>query len=327
MTDETTLSSLSKKTPSDLVWEQHYRPKTWDELILPTRLKDQLAGGDIRNYLFKGPAGVGKTSTAYVLAKGRKVKFIDCSNDRGINFIKEQINEFCSVASFDGVGMKVIILDEIDALKHDAQQSLRGTIEKFSKIARFIGTCNYPEKIIDAVKSRLAPVDFNLTDNADKQEQITNYVKRLKQILAENGMTIGDNNVLVTIIKKHYPDMRGLLQILQDMHSRGVKVITMKDISSVASDAHSEVYQMLVDESNPVELYKKLSGWRTKEHILISSLQSELTKWLIAKHPDKASRLGEIAILTHKYGVESKNSLDLFITMLALCYEISKLLK
>jgi len=318
---------LEKMMPKDIVWEERYRPRTMDELILPTKYKKQLSNEQLRNYLFVGQQGTGKTSTAYVISKKRKVKFIDCSSSRSISTIRDEISAFCAIASVDGVGKKVIILDEIDALPHLAQQALRGTIEKFKSVARFIATCNYPEKILPPVMSRFTVVNFDLQDETDRNEQVGNYARRLKHIVESNGMTFENSQVIATIIKKFYPDMRNLLQTLQDCYDRGVKIITSKDIMSASTTQYDEAFEKIISTSNPVELYKYFSAWKTKENILLNGLQSEFARHIITKHPEKADRLGEVAIVVHRYGVESKHALDLFITMLACVYDLSKTLQ
>lgn len=318
---------LETLLPKDIVWEEMYRPKNLDELMLPEKLKLEFKSGELRNYLLVGQQGTGKTSTALVLTKKRKVKFVDCSSNRSISMIRDEISEFCSIASIDGIGHKVIILDEVDALKADSQQALRGTIEKYSSVARFIATCNYPEKILAPVLSRFTIVNFDLPDKKDNHEQVSNYAKRIKFIATEHGMSFANTDVIALILKKFYPDMRNILQTLQDCHSRGIKVITASDIINSSTTQFDEAFEFIFNESNPVELYKYFSAWRTKEHILISGLNSEFARYVMTKHPQKAGSLGEIAVLSHKYGVESKTSLDLFITLLALIYEITKTLK
>lgn len=318
---------LEKLQPKDIVWEERYRPKNLDELILPSAYKKQLGNGELRNYLLIGTQGTGKTSTAYVLSKGRKTKFIDCSTNRSISMIRDEISSFCAIASIDGHGSKVIILDEIDALKADAQQALRGTIEKFTKVARFIATCNYPEKLLKPVVSRFSVVNFDLLDDEMKKEQLVNYAQRLKLIMNENGMSYSEPQVITAIIKKFYPDMRSLLQTLQDFHSRGVKVISVKDVVNSSNSQFSEAFDMIIKESSPIELYKYFSSWKSKENILLNGIQSEFAKYIVTKYPQHLDKLGTVAVLSHKYGVESHNSLDLFITMLASVYELAKTLK
>ena len=78
--------------------------------------------------------------------------YINASDERGIETIRDKVATFASVASFEPI--KVVILDEADFLTIQAQASLRNIIETFSRTTRFILTCNYVERIIDPLQSR-----------------------------------------------------------------------------------------------------------------------------------------------------------------------------
>lgn len=111
--------------------------------------------------LFAGPAGTGKTSASYVIAKhmlGKNydaINFIEsnASDDRGIDFIRSGLKTAMRSKGL-GVSRKVILLDEADGLTPAAQDAMRQLIEKYSKNALIIMTCNEIEKIRPAIRSR-----------------------------------------------------------------------------------------------------------------------------------------------------------------------------
>ncbi|MHA1662978.1 MAG: AAA family ATPase [Candidatus Thorarchaeota archaeon] len=117
--------------------------------------------------LFRGPPGTGKTSAAYVIARTvlgehhNSVNFIEsnASDDRGISYIRDEL-KFAMRSKPLGVPRKVILLDEADGLTTQAQDAMRQLIEKYSKNAMLILTCNEMEKIRPAIRSRCSVYEF-----------------------------------------------------------------------------------------------------------------------------------------------------------------------
>ena len=79
---------------------------------------------------------------------------LNASDDRGIDVVREQIKVFASTRNIFNAGVKLIILDEADAMTSDAQAALRRVIEKYTSNTRFCMICNYVNKIIPALQSR-----------------------------------------------------------------------------------------------------------------------------------------------------------------------------
>lgn len=146
--------------------------------------------------LFYGPPGTGKTSTILALARemygsrvGNMVLELNASDDRGIGVVRQEIQDFASTMlmvgrhrfresalpalrrragsprmrsspQFAGKALKLVILDECDAMTKDAQFALRRVIEKYSRNTRFCLICNYASKIIPALQSRCTRFRF-----------------------------------------------------------------------------------------------------------------------------------------------------------------------
>ena len=155
--------------PNNTLWVESYRPKTIDDCILPSRIKDVFQGyvssGEFPNLILAGPAGVGKTSISKALCDqlGVDMLFVNASLDRGIGDIRTTVAQFASTVSLTG-DKKVVLLDEADNLTQDSQKALRALIEEFQNHCRFILTCNYPHNIIDAIHSRCTVFDFHVRD-------------------------------------------------------------------------------------------------------------------------------------------------------------------
>ena len=139
---------------SNSLWVEKYRPDVLTNYVGNEHLKGivvrYLAENDIQNLIFYGPAGTGKTTLAKLLVKNLDCEYlyINASDERGIETIRDKVSGFASTMSFKP--LKVVILDEADFLTIQAQASLRNVIETFSKSTRFILTCNYVERIISS---------------------------------------------------------------------------------------------------------------------------------------------------------------------------------
>ena len=137
---------------------EKYRPSKLETYVGNENIKKSISKyleqNDIQNLIFYGPAGTGKTTLAKLCVQNLNCDhlYINASDERGIETIRDKVQGFASVASFKP--LKVVILDEADFLTIQAQASLRNIIETFSRTTRFIMTCNFVERIIDPLQSR-----------------------------------------------------------------------------------------------------------------------------------------------------------------------------
>ena len=143
---------------------EKYRPQSVDSYVGNQEFKDivslYIAENDIQNLLLYGPAGTGKTSAAKLIVNKIECDYIyiNASDERGIDTIREKVVGFASTMSFKP--LKVVILDEADYLTIQSQAALRNVMEQYSRNTRFILTCNYVEKIIDPIQSRCQVVNI-----------------------------------------------------------------------------------------------------------------------------------------------------------------------
>lgn len=209
---------------SEFLLCEKYRPHKVEDTILPYRIKkvfqDYVKEGNIPNLMLTGPAGCGKTTIAKAMCEelGLNHLFINSSDERGIDMLRTKIKGYASTISLTG-GRKVIILDEADYLTPEAQAGLRGAIEEFSENCSFIFTCNFKARLIDALHSRCAVVDFSLKGD-EKAKMAMEMFKRLKTILVTEGIEY-DANVLGKIVSRYFPDYRRTLNEIQRYSSGG----------------------------------------------------------------------------------------------------------
>jgi DNA polymerase III delta prime subunit len=191
------------------LWVEKYRPQTLEEYVgnetIKNKIADYLKQGSIQNLLFHGVAGTGKTTLAKLIAKNLNcdLLYINASDERGIDTIRDKIIPFASSMSFNDV--KIVILDEADYITPQAQATLRNTIESCSKTTRFIFTCNYLERIISPLQSRCQT--FEITPPS--KEQVTNQINN---ILSKEGI---NEKIPLEIINTYYPDIRKIINTTQ----------------------------------------------------------------------------------------------------------------
>lgn len=218
-----------------ILWVEKYRPKTIEDCILPENIKstfqEYVNKKEIPNLLLSGTAGVGKTTIAKAMCEevGCDYIVINGSSERGISVMQTQVMNYATSMSLSG-GRKVVILDEADNLTPDAQKALRGMMEEVSVNCSFIFTCNFKNRILDAIHSRCTVVDFKL--NGSKQKMAAAFFKRVEWILDQEGVNY-DKQVVAAVITKHFPDNR---RILNELQRHSVSGSIDKDILASVSD-------------------------------------------------------------------------------------------
>ena len=199
------------------LWVEKYRPHKIADCILPDAMKatfqEYVNRKEVPNLLLSGTAGIGKTTVAKAMCDEIGIDYlvINGSDNRGISTIQVDVKSYATSMSFSG-GKKVVIIDEADNLTADAQKALRGIIEEVSINCSFIFTCNFKNRIMDAIHSRCSVIDFKA--NGSKAKMASQFFKRVEHILETEGVSY-DKEVVAAVITKHFPDNRRILNELQ----------------------------------------------------------------------------------------------------------------
>ena len=233
---------------SNKIWIELYRPKTFAEVTgqehIIKRLESFVKNKNLPHMLFSGPAGVGKTTSALIIARelygdNWRQNFLElnASDARGIDTVRSIIKDFCRTKAVGTDIPKLLFLDEADALTKDAQHSLRRLMESYSDTARFILSCNYSSKIIDPIQSRCALFRFRPLERK-------NIKTILEAVEAKENIKI-EPEAMEAIIDVAEGDARRAENILQSCASV-TNHISKKIVFDVASAAEpKEVLEVL----------------------------------------------------------------------------------
>ena len=293
---------------------EKYRSKDLDEYVGNEHIKktitQYLGQNDIQNLIFYGPAGTGKTTLAKLIVNNLNCDYlyINASDERGIETIRDKVSGFASTASFKPI--KVVILDEADFLTIQAQASLRNVIETFSRTTRFIMTCNYVERIIDPLQSRCQVL--KVIPPSKKEVAV-----HLAKVMAHEAISY-DVEDLKTIVNQYYPDLRKCLNTIQ-LSTQNQKLVIDKSV--------------LVSSNYMTSILKELSNakpkWREIRQIIANANVSdfeELYRYLYDNANVYASgREGMVAIYINEYSYQSNFRIDKEINCMALIQKLIEL--
>ena len=293
---------------------EKYRSKDLSEYVgnehIKKTIEQYLGQNDIQNLIFYGPAGTGKTTLAKLIVNNLNCDYlyINASDERGIETIRDKVSGFASTASFKP--LKVVILDEADFLTIQAQASLRNVIETFSRTTRFIMTCNYVERIIDPLQSRCQVL--KIIPPSKKEVAV-----HLASVMAIEGTTY-DLEDVKTIVNQYYPDLRKCLNTIQ-LSTQNQKLVIDKSV--------------FVSSNYMIQILKELSNakpkWREIRQIIANANVSdfeELYRYLYDNaHVYASGREGMVAIYINEYSYQSNFRIDKEINCMALIQKLIEL--
>lgn len=274
----------TKVTP----WVEKYRPQSLSDVAAHRDIVDTIdrlaSSNRLPHLLLYGPPGTGKTSTILALARKlygsqthNMVLELNASDDRGIDVVRQQVQDFASTQSISfgaKFPVKLVLLDESDAMTKDAQFALRRVIEKYTKNTRFALICNHVNKIIPALQSRCTRFRFAPLD-------AVHVTERLKHVISAEGIDVTESG-LKALVRLSNGDMRKGLNILQSTHMASPQITEEAVYLCTGNPLPKDIEQIshwLLNEPFS-ESCSRISNIKTKKGLALVDIVREVTMFV-----------------------------------------------
>lgn len=247
-------------------WVEKYRPNNFDDIVLdPINRKifqNILNKNYFPNLLFYGPPGTGKTTTIINIINEYQIKYnqknkgaiihLNASDERGIDIIRSQIYQFVKSKNFFDVGLKFVILDEVDYMTKNAQQALKYLLQSSCYNVRFCLICNYISKIDESLKNEFICIRFNQLPKDD-------IYKFIRNITQNERLELSDA-VIDRVQQIYNSDIRSMINFIQLNQN-----ISVWEDNIITDELWEDMHQFLVSDGFAV-VEKLQVRWFKKIH-------------------------------------------------------------
>lgn len=281
----------TKIQTNTIPWIEKYRPNNFDNIVLDTinrtLFENILQKKHFPNLLFYGPPGTGKTTTIINLINEYQKKnsgggkgsviHLNASDERGIDIIRNQINQFVKSMSLFETGFKFVILDEVDYMTKNAQQALKYLLQTSTYNVRFCLICNYISKIDESLQNEFICVRFNQLPKKD----IYHFIKSITE---NENIEISNENIdtIQTIYHSDIRSMINFLQLNQNMENLGKNIIHR--------GVWDKIHELLQTDTNEQTMFNYIQEISIKYNMDKKNIIQTYLNYVIRNHPRMVSK-------------------------------------
>ena len=263
----------------NIPWVEKYRPTIFDNIVLDpinkVILQNIIETSYFPNLLFYGPPGTGKTTTIVNLVNSYQEKndqknsglmiHLNASDERGIDIIRNQINQFVNSKTLFNKGMKFVILDEVDYMTKNAQQALRYLLQ------------NYISRIDEGLQNEFIRLRFN-----QLPEQKIIYF--LKNIAENEKLQISEKSI--HLIQQLYDsDIRSMINFMQSNQN-----IVDSDFYIIHDSIWEILYNKIVDNEPLPKLNSFIQDIMMKYNIDKKNIIKDYLNYIIRNKPQMITK-------------------------------------
>ena len=277
-------------------------------------VSELVKSGKIPPLLFSGTAGIGKTTLAYAIAKelDADILFVNASLEGNMDTLRTKITQFVTAASLTD-SPKIVLLDEADYLSNQTQPALRGFLDSFGSTTIFIFTCNFKNRLIDPLLSRLTVVDFKF-DKSQKQEAAKQMLARCCYILDQENVSY-DKKAVAGLVTKNFPDFRRTVAELQRYSTGGS--IDSGILAQMDEGGINELVDLIKNKE-----FTKLRSWVANNQLDSSSFYRLFYDKVSTKLV--TSSVPQLILLIAEYQYRAASDIDQEINQTAFIIEVMK---
>jgi len=306
----------SQNTTQSIPWVEKYRPAQFDDIVLDpinrTIFKNILDKNYFPNLLFYGPPGTGKTTTIINIINEYQNKYnqknkgtvihLNASDERGIDIIRNQIYQFVKSKNFFDVGLKFVILDEVDYMTKNAQQALKYLLQSSNYNVRFCLICNYISKIDESLKNEFICIRFNQLPKAD-------IYKFIKNIAGNENLELSDS-IIEKIQQIYNSDIRSMINFIQ-LHQN----IKLWDTNIITDEVMEKLHLLLETQIGRKEIINYINNISIQYNMDKKNILKNYFHFIIRKKNKLVTEkfLTDVEVIMHSNDSNIEYIIDYFI--------------